>query len=122
MQWDKNNPYTGNPAADDFLDWMVSPYGQLSCEVMENVWDVLGEVEVDAANQKLIWPDGARLSIDESVQRVHGEFTDFPADLIEAHLIGWLEQVYEPEEYTQDQMDELDELVEKWVDAHQGLI
>ncbi len=122
MQRDKNSPNTGNPAADDFLDWMASPYGQLSSEVLENVWDALKGVGVDAENQKLNWPDGARLSIDESVQRIHGEFADFPADLIEAHLIGWLEQVYEPEEYTPAQMDELDELVGQWVDAHQGLI
>ncbi len=101
MQRDKNYPNTGNPAAEDFFDWMASPYGQLSSEVLENVWDVLKEVGVDAASQKLIWPDGARLSIDESVQRIHGEFADFPTDLIQVHLIGWLEQVSEPEEYTQ---------------------
>ncbi|MEJ2419926.1 MAG: hypothetical protein P8Y45_24005 [Exilibacterium sp.] len=101
---------------------MVSPYGQLSSEVLENVWDVLKEVGVDAENQKLIWSGGARLSIDESVQRIHVEFADFPTDLIEAHLIGWLEQVYEPEVYTQAQMNELDELVDQWVDSHQGLI
>ncbi len=87
MQRDKNSPNTGNPATDDFLDWMASPYGQLSSEVLENVWDALKGVGVDAENQKLNWPDGARLSIDESVQRIHGEFADFPTDLIEAHLI-----------------------------------
>ncbi len=122
MQRDKNYPNTGNPAADDLLEWMDSPYGQLSNEVLENVWDVLQDVDVDAVNQKLIWLDCARLSIDESVQRIHGEFADFPTDLIEVHLIGWLEQVSEPEEYTQAQMDELDEWVGQWVDSHQGLI
>ncbi len=64
----------------------------------------------------------ASYTLDESVQHIHGEFADFPTDLIEAHLIGWLEQVYDPEEYTQAQMDELDELVGQWVDSHQGLI
>jgi hypothetical protein len=44
MQRDKNSPNTGNPAADDFLDWMASPYGQLSSEMLENVWDALSEL------------------------------------------------------------------------------
>ncbi len=35
MERDKNNPNTGNPAADDFLDWMVSPYGQLSSDKLK---------------------------------------------------------------------------------------
>ncbi len=72
---------------------------------------MLKEVNVDAVHQKLIWSEVTPLSIDESVQRIHREFTDFPTDLIEEHLFGWLEKECEPEEYTQDQMNELNELV-----------
>jgi len=78
----------------------------------------LQEVDVDAPHRKLIWDDGKRLSIDESVQRLLGDFPDFPAELIETHLIAWLEMEFTPKTYSQEQIDELDRLTEKWVDDH----
>ena len=98
--------------------WMHSPHGQLSDEVRETTWHYLQKVDVDATHRKLIWDDGKRLSIDESVQRFLGDFPDFPVDLIETHLIAWLEMEFTPKTYSQEQIDELDRLTEKWVDDH----
>jgi hypothetical protein len=61
----KANPPECNPAVDGFLDWMDSPDGELSIEVMDTVFALLDNVDVDAKARKLIWPDGQRLSLDQ---------------------------------------------------------
>ena len=110
--------FDNNPFIEGLMEHMSSPRGQLSDEVREVTWQILEEVDVDAADRKLIWDDGKRLSIDESVQRIHQEYPEYPVDLIEARVVSWLEMEFTPEVWTQDQMDELDRLTEEWVDDH----
>ena len=110
--------FENNPFINDLFEWMESPRGQLSDEVREAAWEKLEKVDVDAVHRKLIWEDGERLSIYESVKRIHDDYPDFPLELIETHLIAWLEMAFAPESYSQEQLDELDQLTEQWVDAH----
>ena len=110
--------FENNAFIEGLMEHMSSPRGQLSDEVREVTWQILEEVDVDAADRKLIWDDGKRLSIDESVQRIHQEYPEYPVDLIEARVVSWLEMEFTPEVWTQDQMDELDRLTEAWVDDH----
>jgi hypothetical protein len=112
--------FDNNPFIEGLMEYMSSPRGQLSDEVREVTWQILEEVDVDAADRKLIWDDGKRLSIDESVQRIHREYPEYPVDLIEARLVAWLEMEFAPEAWIQDKMDELDRLTEEWVDEHNG--
>ena len=112
--------FDNNPFIEGLMEHMSSPRGQLSDEVREVTWQILEEVDVDAADRKLIWDDGKRLSIDESVQRIHREYPEYPVDLIDARLVAWLAMEFAPEAWTQDQMDELDRLTEEWVDDHNG--
>lgn len=114
----KANPAEGNPFAEGFLEWMDSPEGELSGEVMDTVFAVLDDVAVDAKARQLIWPDGQRLSIDESVQRIHADYSQFSAEQIEDRVISWLEMVYAPENYSEQQLDELDRLTERWIKNH----
>jgi len=110
--------FENNPFIEDLFEWIESPRGQLSDEVREAAWQQLEKVDVDATHQKLIWEDGKRLSIDESVKRIYDDYPDFPLELIETHLIAWLEIEFAPESYSREQLDELDRLTEKWVNAH----
>jgi hypothetical protein len=112
--------FENNPFIEGLFEWMDSPEGQLSDEVRDLAWQSLQNVDVDASDRKLVWDDGKRLSIDESVQRIHREYPEFPLDLIEDHLIGWLEMEFAPQSYTQEQLDELDQLTEAWIDDHYG--
>lgn len=113
------HPFEDNAFADGFLDWMDSPEGALSGEVSDAVWALLEKTDVDAKNRQIIWEDGKRLSITESVQRIHAGYPDYPLELIEEHLIGWLEMEFAPTTYSQKQLDELDRLIEKWIDNHE---
>ena len=100
---------------------MVSPRGQLSLEITDIIRVMLEKADVDGKNRKIIWPDGQRLSIDESVKRICQEHGQLPSELVESRLIGWLEMEFAPESYSQEQLDELDELdvlTEQWVNDH----
>ena len=112
--------FENNPFIEGFAEGMDSSDGELSDEVRELTWQSLKNVDVDASARTLIWKDGKRLSIDESVQRIHADYPKFPLDLIETQLIGWLEMEFAPESYSQEQLDELDRLTEEWIDDHNG--
>jgi len=113
------HPLEDNPLLEGFAGWMESAEGELSSEVLDAVWTLLEKVDVDAKNRKIIWEDGKRLSITESVQRIHAGCPDFPLDLIETHLIGWLEMEFAPPTSSQEQLDELDRLTENWIEDHE---
>jgi hypothetical protein len=117
---DEGSIFENNPFIEGLFEYMDSPRGQLSDEVREVTWPLLENVDVDAVNRRLIWEDGKRLSIDESVQRIHHDYPDFPVEMIETHLISWLEMEFAPESYSQEQLDELDRLTERWIDDHYG--
>ena len=118
--WSGWNIFENNPFIEGFAQWMDSSDGELFDEVRDLTWQSLKNVDVDASARKLIWEDGNRLSIDESVQRIHADYPQLPLDLIEYKVIAWLEMEFAPESYSQEQLDELDRLTEKWIDEHNG--
>jgi hypothetical protein len=113
------HPFEHNPFLEDLAAWMDSPAGELSSEALDAVWTLLEKVDVDAKNRKIIWEDGQRLSICESVQRIHAGCPDFPLELIETHLLGWLEMEFVPPNASPEQLDELDRLTENWIEDHE---
>jgi hypothetical protein len=114
----EEHPFEDNPFIDGLLEWMGSPEGQRSIEALDVVWPLLEEVAIDAKSRKLIWPDGARLSIAQSVRRIHADHPEFPADLIESKVVSYIES-FAPPDYSQEQLDELDRLADSWVDDHE---
>ena len=116
--WSGWSIFENNPFIEGFAEWMDSSDGELFDEVRERIWQSFKNVDVDASARKLIWEDGKRLSIDESVQRIHGDYPELPVELIETHLIAWLEMEFAPNTYSQVQLDELDRSTEKWVNDH----
>ena len=61
---------------------------------------------------------GERLSIEQSAERIHAEHPGLPRDLIETHVLGWLESCA-PESYSERQIEELDRLIEPWLDDYE---
>jgi hypothetical protein len=110
--------FEANPFMQGFLDWMDSPQGELSVEVCDAVQELLEDAQVDARERKILFPDGQRLDIDASVHHIQTLYPQFPSELIETHLIGWLELGYAPAGWSQQQLDELDRLTERWITDH----
>lgn len=111
---EEQHPFEDNPFIEGFLEWKESPEGQQSTEALDLMFDTLDDVTVDARQRKIIWTDGQPLSIEEVVDRVHAEHPDMPRDVIEPHVLGWLENCV-PETYSEQQMEEFDRLMELWL-------
>jgi hypothetical protein len=111
--------FANNPFFEAIAEYINSPEGELQLEVDDVVWDRLKDVHVDAEKRLFLWPDAERLTIEQSVARLAKQFPDYPYDFIECSLIGWLEQGYKPENYSEAQMAELDRLTERWVADHE---
>jgi hypothetical protein len=110
--------FDDNPFIEGFLEWMVSPEGQAAGDVSDLVCATLEQASVDARRRKIIWPDGKRLSIEQSAERIHTEHPDMPRELIENSLCNWLENCV-PESFSERQIAELDRLVGPWIRDHQ---
>ena len=111
-------PFENNSFIDDFLEWMDSSEGELSIHAHDLVFAPLENADVDPRRRKIAWDDGKRLSIEQSAERIHAEHPDVPRDLIETHVVGWLESCA-PESYSERQLEELDHLTEQWLDDYE---
>lgn len=116
--WRAKSPFEDSPFIDSFDEWMDAPEGQDSIDALNLVFDALEHAGVDARRRKIIWDGGKRLSIKQSVERIHAEHPDVPRGQIESHLCGWLENCA-PESYSEQQLKELDQLVGPWINDYQ---
>jgi len=112
------HPLEDNPVIDGFLEWMDAPDGQQSIEALDLVFAALQHAGVDAKQRKIVWADGKRLSIKQSVARIHAGHPALARDLIETHVLGWLESCA-PESCSERQLEELDRLIEPWLDEYE---
>jgi hypothetical protein len=103
-----------SPLTGDFLEWMLSPDGQVAGEVSGLVFDTLENAGIDARRREIIWADGERLSIEQSAARIHAEHPDRPRELIEISLCSWFEH-RAPESGSEDQSNELDRIFGPWI-------
>ena len=110
--------FLDNPFIEDFLEWMGSPEGHESIEINDVLWEVLENVQIDAKQRKLIWPNAERLDIHQSVRRIEKEHPNFPRSKIEDYLLHWIDAGYAPEDYSKAQLEELDRLTQRWVADH----
>jgi hypothetical protein len=67
------HPLEDSPFIEGFLEWMDAPEGQQSIEALDQVFDALEHAGVDARHRKIVWADGKRLSIEQSVERIHAK-------------------------------------------------
>ena len=107
-----------NPFLEGLFERMNSAEGELYREVSDTLWPLLDELHVDAKQRQIIWLDGKRLDLDESVQTIQTDYPDFPRELIESRLISWLDAEYAPTGYSPEQFEELDQLTEDWINDH----
>jgi hypothetical protein len=110
--------FADNPFLDGLLDWMGSPEGQQCIAVRDVLWDLMEHVQLDAKQRKLIWPDAEPLDLEQSIQRIQKEYPEFLRGQIEEFLLNWIDMGYDPQSYSQAQLDELDSLTERWVADH----
>lgn len=109
------HPLQDNPAAEGFLQWMDSPTGQRYIGVSDVLRALMQGVQLDARGRRFVWPAAGLLSIDESVRHIRKQHPDLAADEVRRFLVSWIEN-YAPDDYTEEQLSELDRLADAWVD------
>jgi desulfoferrodoxin (superoxide reductase-like protein) len=113
--------FANNPFLEELLEWRDSPEAEQLVELSDTLYDLLEDVQLDAKQRKFIWPDAEQLDLEQSVQRIRNQCPDFSHDQIEEFLIEWIEMGYDPENYSQAQLDELDTLTAQWASDHMRL-
>ena len=108
----RNNQRTA--AQDAALDDALEDCLQRSEQVLFEVLDALENACVEPLERKILWADGARLSIEETARRIHAQ-SGMPLDSIQSHVVGWLEMTYEPQGLNEHQMEEFERLIDQWI-------
>jgi hypothetical protein len=85
-----------------------------------DVQDALERASVDARERRIVWHDGTRLTIEDAARKIHSE-SGVPCDIVQSHVIGWFEMDYEPEGLDENQMEEFEQLIERWVAPYEGI-
>lgn len=101
---------------DDDLEDLL----QRSEQVLFEVLDALEHASVDPLERKILWTDGARLSIEQSARRIHAQ-CGMPVDSIQSHVVGWLQMTYQPPGLSEQQMEEFELLIEQWTEPYEEL-
>lgn len=104
---------------DDFSEWVGSSEGVESVEALDCVFNALDGARVDSFERRIIWPDGKRLSIDQSVERIKKN-SGFDGQVILIHIIGWLQMEYTPEGLDEEQMERFENQIERWVGEYEN--
>jgi hypothetical protein len=89
-------------------------------QALFDVLDALKLASVDARQRRIIWPDGARLSIEDTARKIHSE-SGAPLDMVQSHVVGWLEMSYEPEGLDEDQMEQFEREIELWITPYDDI-
>ena len=107
-------------ATHDALDPDLEDRLQRSEQVLLEVLDALETASVDPLERKILWADGARLSIEDTARRIHAQ-SGMPLASIQSHVVGWLEMTYEPEGLDEHQMEEFERLIDQWIAPYEEL-
>jgi len=102
---------------EDFLEWMGSREGLESMEASDCVFNALDGASVDLSERKIIWSNGKSLSIEESVERIM-KSSGLGEHAILCHVIDWLQMEYVPEGIGEEQMEQFEIQIEKWLEKY----
>jgi len=112
-----NQDYKSAENALGSEQWVESFVDEVYEDARGAVSDSIEQIErLDPGSRKLVWSGGNPLSFDDSVQRICAAHPTLPAVLIRSHLFGWLEQGELPGDLSDEEMEQLDSLMEPWID------
>ena len=110
--------FENNPFFDELIEWRDSPEGERSMDVFDTLTDLMEDVRLDAKQRKFVWPDAEHLDLLQSIEHIQKQYPDFSGEEIEEHPLYWIESGYAPDDYSREELDELDRLALKWVADH----
>jgi len=100
---------------EGFSQWLDSEQGRSSLEATEDVFNALEAAGIDIQERQIIWPDGDRLTIDQTAQKIHNQ-TGTDIESIKTHIFGWLEMGFEPEDLDEEQTQIFEDKIDAWIE------
>lgn len=113
----KRVPKAEDGVMEGFFAWLESKDGQHSIKAVDYVFEALQGADLDIPGRRMVWADGQKLTIDESVEKIHQQ-TAMSSEAIRSHVIGWLELGYEPKGFDDKQMELLESQIDAWIDEY----
>jgi len=113
----KRVPEPSNDFMEGFSKWLESEGGQHSMEAVYYVFEALKGADLDIARRKIVWADGQKLTIDQSVKKIYKQ-KGLNIEAIRSHIIGWLEMEYEPKGLDDGQMELFESQINAWINEH----
>ena len=113
----KRVPEPANDFIDGFSKWLESEDGQHSMEAVDYVFEALKGADLDIAGRRIVWADGQKLTIDQSVKKIYKQ-KGLNIEAIRSHIIGWLELGYEPKGLDDEQMELFESQINAWIDEY----
>jgi len=101
----------------DFFDDLNSEETELEFEAQDVLRELLIQADVDATAREIIWADGQRLSLGDSIQRCHRECPQYPFEIVQRQFIVWLGD-FDPQFDSRAQWDEYDAISQRWLDDY----
>lgn len=106
-----------SPLFDDIFDDLDSEENELALEARYTLGQLLNRADVDAKAREIIWSNGERLSIRESIERLCQGCAQYRFEMVELQFVFWLME-FSPESNSQAQSDEYEALTERWLDEY----
>ncbi|WP_419655739.1 uncharacterized protein Dvar_48350 [Desulfosarcina variabilis str. Montpellier] len=79
----------------------------------------LDNANVDINNRKIIWSDGERLSIDQSLLKI-SSISKADIKILKYHIVLWLEMDFVPEDLNEKEMEIFEKQIAQWINDYKA--
>jgi hypothetical protein len=104
---------------DDFLDRLEYEAYEAESQAIDDIQMALDNANVEINNRKIIWADGERLSIDQSLLKI-SSISKADIKILKYHIVLWLEMDFVPEDLNEKEMEIFEKQIAQWINDYEA--
>lgn len=85
--------------------------------ILDIVTEALREAYIDTDERLIVWPDGKRLTVDQSAERINKK-NDFDIEVMKDCIMAWVEMDAQPQNMNRKKEDILEKDLRNWVNDY----
>ncbi len=86
-------------------------------DILDIIDEALKEAYINTDERLIIWPNGERLTVDQSAEKIKGE-NDFENEVVKDCIMAWVEMDAQPEIKNKKQEEIFVEDIQNWVNDY----
>ena len=86
-------------------------------DILDIVDEALKEAYINTDERLIIWPNGERLTVDQSAEKIKGE-NELDNEVVKDCIMGWVEMDAQPENKNKKQEEIFVEEIQNWVNDY----